>query len=158
MRIPSRRNRAWLESWPASAWKFRLPYTVANTKRRSISVAGQFESKHALSVPRPRGGAAARFLGGQHFVSFLNEIEPLPQFQCFPRFVSTRSWPSIHAAFISLSHGSHICVLASFAEIREWYRDAMPAVCEFQPRRMEAGEQDSSVRGVLYFTVAQGPK
>src|ERR1700730_5666868 len=58
------------------------------------SVAGEFESKHALSVPKNTGRrglyknnvaivrsafvAAARFLGGQVFVSVLIEIEPLP--------------------------------------------------------------------------------
>jgi hypothetical protein len=92
------------------------------------------KSGRPLQVPQTR--TAARSLGGQHFGSFLNEeVDPLAQFQLFPQFVSTRSWPSIHAAFISLSHSIHIRGLVCFAEIRGRYRMAMPTVCEFQPRR-----------------------
>jgi hypothetical protein len=42
---------------------------------KGLWVVGEPEFKHALSVPRQ---AAARFLGGQLFVSFINEIDPLP--------------------------------------------------------------------------------
>jgi hypothetical protein len=63
---------------------------------KGLWVVGEPEFKHALSVPRQGAGgteralqnyiasarvafvAAARFLGGQLFVSFINEIDPLP--------------------------------------------------------------------------------
>jgi hypothetical protein len=64
--------------------------------RTHKAVVPQFESKHAFSVPRQGAGGterplqnraatvrvafveAARFLGGQLFVSFINEIDTLP--------------------------------------------------------------------------------
>jgi hypothetical protein len=40
-------------------------------------MVGQFESKHAATV-RVAFVAAARFLGGQPFDSFMKDIDPLP--------------------------------------------------------------------------------
>jgi len=81
IKIPPQWNRAWLESWPASAYQFTLLYTLANTKRISLS-------------------------------------------SIFSSISSTGRLTSIHAAFISLSHTSHIRGLVSFAGIRERYRVA----------------------------------
>jgi hypothetical protein len=61
---------------------------AGRVKHRECHVVNQFESKHAANT-RVAFVAAARFLGSQHFLSFIIEIDPRPKIVKHDRAGST---------------------------------------------------------------------